>query len=160
YREYSAHLVKIGGIVPNSLGSCCQGPVAVKDTRELDTDLANMKAAVAAGKPHGAFLNAASPGVVAIFQKNEYYPSEEAYIEAVGEALRPEYEATVKAGSELQLDSPDLAMGRHIAFAERSDDDFLRIIDRNVDALNHALRNTPADKLRMHLCWGNYAGPH
>lgn len=160
YRAFSTHLVEIGGVVPTSYGTCCQGPVFVKDTTGLDTDIANMKAAVAAAKPVGAFLNAASPGVVAIFQKNEYYPTEEAYIEALSEALRPEYEAIVGAGFQLQVDSPDLAMGRHIAFADLSDEAFLTVIDRNVEALNHALRNIPAENLRMHLCWGNYAGPH
>lgn len=160
FREYSAHLVKIGGVVPVSYGSCCNGPVSVKDNTSLNVDLANMQAAVTAGKPVGSFLNAASPGVVAIFQRNEYYPNEDAYIEAIADAMRPEYEAIVDAGFLLQIDSPDLAMGRHIAFAELSDDEFLKIMDRNVDALNRALRNIPADKLRMHLCWGNYEGPH
>jgi 5-methyltetrahydropteroyltriglutamate--homocysteine methyltransferase len=160
FRAFAAHQVKIGAVIPTGYGSCCQGEVKVKDTRGLTTDLANMQAAVAAAKPTGAFLNAASPGVVAIFQKNEFYASEDAYLEAVAEALRPEYEAIVEAGFLLQVDSPDLAMGRHLAFAELSDDDFLKVIDRNVDALNHALRNLPAERLRMHLCWGNYAGPH
>jgi 5-methyltetrahydropteroyltriglutamate--homocysteine methyltransferase len=115
---------------------------------------------VTAAKPVGAFMNAASPGVVAVFQKNAYYPSEDAYVEAVGEALRIEYEAIVAAGFQLQVDSPDLAMGRHIAFQDLDDAGFLTVIDRNVQALNNALRNIPADKVRMHLCWGNYAGPH
>ena len=160
YRSYAAHLVKTGGVIPSGYGSCCQGPVAVKDTGPLEIDLANLKAAVNAAKPHGAFMNAASPGVVAIFQKNEYYPSDTAYLEAVAEALRHEYEAIVAAGFLLQIDSPDLAMGRHLAFAELSDEDFLKVIDRNVEALNYALCNLPADRLRMHLCWGNYPGPH
>lgn len=160
YRSYAAHLVKSGGVIPSGYGSCCQGPVAVKDLSGLETDLANLKAAVDAARPHGAFMNAASPGVVAIFQKNDFYSSDEAYLEAVAEALREEYERIVEAGFLLQIDSPDLAMGRHLAFADRSDEEFLKVIDRNVDALNHALRNIPADKLRMHLCWGNYPGPH
>jgi 5-methyltetrahydropteroyltriglutamate--homocysteine methyltransferase len=160
FRAFSAHLVKIGGIVPKGVGSCCQGPVAVKDTTALETDLRIMKAAVDAAKPVGAFLNAASPGIVAIFQKNEYYPTEEAYIEAVAEAMRVEYEAIVGAGFLLQVDSPDLAMGRHFAFTGQPDEAFLKSVDRNVEALNHALRNIPADKVRMHLCWGNYVGPH
>jgi 5-methyltetrahydropteroyltriglutamate--homocysteine methyltransferase len=160
FKAFSAHLVKIGGIVPRGIGSCCQGPVGVKDGTALETDLKNMRAAVDAAKPVGAFLNAASPGVVAIFQQNEYYPNEEAYIEAVAEAMRVEYEAIVGAGFLLQIDSPDLAMGRHFAFAGQPDEVFLRVMDRNVEALNHALRNIPADKIRMHLCWGNYEGPH
>jgi len=160
FRDFSAHLVKIGGIVPKGIGSCCQGEVHVKDTTALELDLKIMKDAVAASKPVGAFLNAASPGIVAIFQKNEFYPNEDDYIEAVAEAMRVEYEAIVAAGFQLQVDSPDLAMGCHFAFAGEPDEVFLKVVDRNVAALNHALRNIPADKVRMHLCWGNYEGPH
>lgn len=160
FREFAAHLVKIGGIVPRGVGSCCQGPVSVKDTTALETDLKIMKDAVAAAKPVGAFLNAASPGIVAIFQKNEFYATEDEYIEAVAEAMRVEYEAIVAAGFQLQIDSPDLAMGCHFAFAGEPDEVFLKVVERNVAALNHALRNIPADMVRMHLCWGNYEGPH
>ena len=160
FKDFSAHLVKIGGIVPRGVGSCCQGPVSVKDTTALETDLRNMKDAVAAANPVGAFLNAASPGIVAIFQKNEFYSTEEAYIEAIAEAMRVEYEAIVDAGFMLQVDSPDLAMGRHFAFTGQPDEAFLKAVERNVEALNHALRNIPADRIRMHLCWGNYEGPH
>jgi 5-methyltetrahydropteroyltriglutamate--homocysteine methyltransferase len=160
FRAFSAHLVKIGGIVPRGVGSCCQGEVHVKDTKALETDLRIMKEAVAVAKPVGAFINAASPGVVALFQKNEFYPSDDAYIEAVAEAMRVEYEAIVAAGFQLQIDSPDLAMGCHFAFSGQPEEAFLKAVERNVEALNHALRNIPADKLRMHLCWGNYEGPH
>jgi 5-methyltetrahydropteroyltriglutamate--homocysteine methyltransferase len=160
FKAFSAHLVKIGGIVPKGIGSCCQGPVAVKDTVALETDLRIMKDAVAAAKPVGAFLNAASPGIIAIFQQNEFYKTEEEYIEAVSEAMRVEYEAIVNAGFLLQVDSPDLAMGCHFAFAKEPQDVFLKVVDRNVEALNHALRNIPSEKIRMHLCWGNYEGPH
>lgn len=160
YRGYAAHLVKTGGVIPSGYGSCCQGPVAVKDTSGLETDLANLRGAVDAARPVGSFMNAASPGVVAIFQRNEYYPDDESYLAAVADALQGEYEAIVEAGFLLQVDSPDLAMGRHLAFADKTDEEFLKVIDRNVEALNHALRNIPADRLRMHLCWGNYPGPH
>jgi 5-methyltetrahydropteroyltriglutamate--homocysteine methyltransferase len=160
FKTYSAHLVKMGGILPKGIGACCRGPVTVKQTDALETDLQIMRDAVDAAKPIGAFLNAASPGVIAIFQLNEFYPTEEAYIEAVSEAMRVEYEAIVDAGFYLQVDSPDLAMGKHFGFANESEDFFLKIVDRNVEALNHALRNIPAEKIRMHLCWGNYEGPH
>jgi len=160
YRDFARHLVQIGGVVPTAGGACCQGPVRAKDTTSLETDLENLRAAVDEAKPVGAFMNAASPGVVAVFQKNEHYPSEDAYIEAVAEALRPEYESIVAAGFLLQIDSPDLAMGKHLAFAELDDDAFVAIARRNVTALNEALRNIPADRVRMHLCWGNYPGPH
>jgi 5-methyltetrahydropteroyltriglutamate--homocysteine methyltransferase len=160
YRAFARHLVDIGGVVPTAGGACCRGPVQPRETTLLDTDLQNLRTAADAARPAGTFMNAASPGVVSVFQKNEHYPSEEAYIEAVAEALRPEYEAIVAAGFLLQIDSPDLAMGRHLAFAELDDDTFITIARRNITALNEALRNIPADRVRMHLCWGNYPGPH
>ncbi len=105
-------------------------------------------------------MNAASPGVIALFQPNDYYPDDDAYLEALAEAMRPEYEAIVAAGLVLQLDSPDLGLGRHMMYADRDDEDYLRLIERHVAVLNHALRNVPADRTRMHVCWGNYEGPH
>lgn len=132
----------------------------MQDLSILARDIDNLRRAVDAVSPPGAFINAASPGVIAVFQKNEYYPSEAEYIEAVAISMRVEYEAIVEAGFLLQIDSPDLAMGRHLAFADLSDDEFLKIAERNIEALNLAVANIPADKMRMHLCWGNYAGPH
>jgi len=158
--DFGRHLVKIGGVIPRGGGACCQGPVAPKDSVDVDIDIANLRAAVELSKPQGAFINAASPGVVAVFQANEFYPTEDAYIEAVAEALRPEYEAIIAAGFDLQIDSPDLAMSRHLIYSSLDDDAFLGVVDRNVAALNHATRNIPADRMRMHLCWGNYAAPH
>lgn len=160
YPEFARHLVNIGGVVPTAGGSCCQGPVEVRSTVALGEDLDNFARAVDAANPNGAFMNAASPGVIAVFQKNQFYPNEDAYIEAVAEAMRPEYEAIVDAGFLLQLDSPDLAMGRHLAFVDLSDDEFIRVIERNVAALNEATRNISPQRMRMHLCWGNYPGPH
>ncbi len=160
YRAFARHLVAIGGVVPTAGGACCRGPVRSGDPTALTTDLANLQDAVDATGAPAAFMNAASPGVVAVFQRNEHYPSEDAYIDAVAEALRPEYEAIVDAGFLLQVDSPDLAMGRHLAFAELDDNAFVAIARRNVIALNEALRNIPSDRVRMHLCWGNYPGPH
>jgi len=160
FPAFAKQQIKIGAVVPTAGGACCQGPVAAKPNDGIAEDIANMKAAVEASKPVGAFINAASPGVVAVFQKNEFYPDEDAYIEAVAEALRTEYEAIVDAGFDIQLDSPDLAMSRHLTYADLDEESFLRIVDRNVEALNHATRNIPAVRMRMHLCWGNYAGPH
>jgi 5-methyltetrahydropteroyltriglutamate--homocysteine methyltransferase len=138
----------------------CIGPVAVKDRSALQEDLANFRAALDAAHVDEGFLNAASPGVVAVFQPNQYYPSHEAYIEAVAEAMREEYEAIVGAGFLLQLDCPDLAMGRHTAFQDLTEKEFLKRAEHQVEALNHALANLPAERLRMHICWGNYEGPH
>jgi 5-methyltetrahydropteroyltriglutamate--homocysteine methyltransferase len=105
-------------------------------------------------------MNSASPGVIALFQPNEFYPTQDAYLEALAEAMRPEYEAIVAAGLLLQLDSPDLGLGRHMMYKDRSDADYLQLIGGHVEALNYALRNVPADRVRMHVCWGNYEGPH
>ena len=140
--------------------ACCTGPVAVADREPLLKDLANLRAAVNTHRPHAAFLNAASPGVVSAFQPNEYYPNHEAYVEAIAEAMREEYEAIVAAGFQLQLDCPDLAMARHTGFQHLDEDEFLKRAALQVEALNHAVRNISAAALRMHVCWGNYEGPH
>ena len=160
YRDYALNLVKIGAVVPRAGGACCQGPVSMKDTQALDEDIDNFTTAVTAANPMGAFLNAASPGVVAVFQKNEFYETESAYIEAVAQALQFEYEAIVDAGFLLQIDCPDLAMSRHLGLAGMDEKDFIKVAARNMDVLNEAVRNIPAEKMRMHVCWGNYPGPH
>ena len=105
-------------------------------------------------------MNAASPGVIALFQPNRYYPSHATYLEALAEAMRPEYERIVASGFLLQLDSPDLGLGRHMMFKDKSDAEYERLATLHVEVLNHALRNIPPDRVRMHLCWGNYEGPH
>jgi 5-methyltetrahydropteroyltriglutamate--homocysteine methyltransferase len=138
----------------------CVGEVKPLTLQPLDDDLRRFAAARAQyGEPTG-FMNAASPGVIALFQPNDYYPDDDAYLEALGEAMRPEYEAIVGAGLVLQLDSPDLGLGRHMMYKDRDDDAYLRLIERHVEVLNHALRNVPAERTRMHVCWGNYEGPH
>jgi 5-methyltetrahydropteroyltriglutamate--homocysteine methyltransferase len=138
----------------------CIGPVSVKNSRPLQIDIANLNQAVAAAKPVGAFMNAASPGVIALFQPNDFYPNQDAYLEALADALAVEYEAIVKSGIILQIDAPDLAMGRHTLYRSRSVDEFEQLAARHIEVLNHALRNVPADRVRMHVCWGNYEGPH
>jgi len=138
----------------------CVGPIAYRGRAALDEDLANMKAAVADAAPVDAFLNAASPGVVASFLPNQYYPSHEAYVAAVAAAMREEYEAIVAAGFVLQIDCPDLAMSRHTGFQDLSDEQFLGRAQFHLEALNSAIANIPPDRLRIHICWGNYEGPH
>jgi len=138
----------------------CVGPVQVKDSRPLAADLENLQAAAGAASPLEAFMNAASPGVVALFQPNDYYPSLDEYLEALAEALRTEYEAIVAAGFLLQIDAPDLGMGRHTLYRDRSEEEFVVLAARHIEVLNHSLRNIPADRVRMHVCWGNYEGPH
>ena len=126
----------------------------------MQGDLRRMRAATKTSLPQGVFLNAASPGVVAAFQPNAYYPTHAAYVEAIGEAMQVEYETIVAAGFTLQVDCPDLAMAAHTGYQDLSESEFLSRAELHVEVLNHALRNIPATALRMHLCWGNYEGPH
>jgi 5-methyltetrahydropteroyltriglutamate--homocysteine methyltransferase len=140
----------------------CVGPIALVDRAAMQVDVDNLRAALAA---HGAgtteaFMNAASPGVISAFQSNHYYSSHDAYVDAIVEAMKPEYDAIVAAGFILQLDCPDLAMARHTGFQELSEAEFLARAEYQVEALNHAVRDIPADRMRMHICWGNYEGPH
>jgi 5-methyltetrahydropteroyltriglutamate--homocysteine methyltransferase len=138
----------------------CVGPIEIKDREALAQDLANLKAATESAGATDVFMTAASPGLVPVFQTNEYYPSHEAYVEAIAAAMQPEYEAIVGAGFVLQLDCPDLAMAHHTSFQELSEADFLKRAAFHVEILNHALRNVPAEMSRIHICWGNYEGPH
>ena len=138
----------------------CVGEIRVHSLQPAQTDVQNMKAATAASTPTEAFLNAASPGVIALFQPNEFYKSQDEYLEAVAEAMRAEYELIVGSGLLVQIDAPDLAMGRHTMYRDRSVEEFLNRAAKHIEVLNHALRNVPADSVRMHVCWGNYEGPH
>ena len=138
----------------------CNGPVAWKDLGAVQKDIAQLKAALSGVQPAEAFMTAASPGVIAHFLRNEYYPSREAYLARLADVMKEEYDAIAQAGFVLQIDCPDLAMGRHLAFPDLSTAEFLKIAEANVEALNHALRDIPPDRLRLHLCWGNYEGPH
>jgi 5-methyltetrahydropteroyltriglutamate--homocysteine methyltransferase len=138
----------------------CVGAVAVRDREPLEHDLANLKDALAQVQVAEGFMTAASPGLVPVFQSNSHYPTHEAYVEAIAAAMQDEYEAIVNAGFVLQLDCPDLAMARHTSFQELGEAEFLKRAAFHVDVLNHALRNVPADRARIHICWGNYEGPH
>jgi len=147
------------GATPKYLRPVCRGAIAVKDSSRLEGDIERFQAALAA-HDGDAFLNAASPGVIAVFQPNEYYESREEYLWALADAMKSEYDAIVGAGFLLQIDCPDLAMGRHIAFRDEDDEQFLGHVREQIEALNHALSDVPADRVRMHVCWGNYEGPH
>ena len=138
----------------------CVGPVAWHDREPLAQDLANLREALAEVTAVEGFMTAASPGLVPVFQNNSYYPTYEAYVEAIAAAMREEYEAIVKAGFVVQLDCPDLAMARHTSFQELSEAEFLKRAAFHVEVLNDALSNVPADRARIHICWGNYEGPH
>ena len=139
---------------------CCTGPVAYHNRRPLETDLKNLAAACGAAEPVEAFMNAASPGVLTKFVPDRYYQDEDAYVDALANALREEYEAITRAGLILQIDAPDLGSARHNQYQHLSDEEFLRIAERNIAALNAATANIPPEVMRMHLCWGNYEGPH
>jgi 5-methyltetrahydropteroyltriglutamate--homocysteine methyltransferase len=138
----------------------CKGEITVKDDAPLVKDIARMKAALAKVNATEGFMTAVSPGTIAVFQPNEYYKSHELYMEALANAMRDEYEKIVASGILLQLDCPDLAMGRHSRFKNLTEEEFLQHANVQVDALNHALANVPADRVRLHICWGNYEGPH
>ena len=138
----------------------CVGPIAVKERESLAQDLAAMRAACTRHGVQRAFLNAASPGVVTAFQPNAYYPTHTDYLQAVADAMQEEYEAIAQAGFDLQVDCPDLAMARHTGFQTLSEPEFLARATQQVEVMNHALRNIPRERLRMHVCWGNYEGPH
>ena len=159
FPEYRDRLVKAGHSATYRR-PVCKGPVKVKSLKAVEQDIAHMKEAMAKVKVAEGFMNSVSPGTIAVFQPNERYPSHETYLEALANAMREEYEMIVKSGLLLQLDCPDLAMGRHTRFKNLSDDEFLRYAALQVEALNHALANVPADRVRMHICWGNYEGSH
>jgi len=138
----------------------CIAPISIKDRNAAKFDVENFRSALASSSATEGFLNAASPGVVSSFQPNRYYPSHEAYIEALVAVLQPEYEAIANAGLLLQIDCPDVAMSRHTGFQDLSEADFLKRAAFDIEALNHALANVPANQVRVHVCWGNYEGPH
>ncbi|MCE7983550.1 MAG: epoxyalkane--coenzyme M transferase [Caldilinea sp. CFX5] len=159
YPEYKARLAQ-SGATPKYHRPICRGPIAIKDLTPLQKDVAHLQAAAAVHGVDEAFMNAASPGVIAVFQPNQYYSTNEAYLGALAEVMKIEYETIVNAGLLLQVDCPDLAMGRHIRFRDADDAEFLRNAELQVEALNYALSEVPAERVRMHLCWGNYDGPH
>ena len=159
YPDFRARMAVFAGKQGFRRASCV-GAIRYVGQQDLARDIANLQAAIRGTPVAGAFLNAASPGVVSAFQPNAWYPSHAAYVEAIGEAMRTEYEAIVGAGFMLQLDCPDLAMARHTGFQDLDEAAFLHRAARHVEALNVAVANIPATAMRMHLCWGNYEGPH
>jgi 5-methyltetrahydropteroyltriglutamate--homocysteine methyltransferase len=138
----------------------CRGPIAYEHREPLERDLAHLRAAVDATDVTGGFMNAPSPGVIALFQPNEFYGTLDEYLDALADAMKVEYEGIVNAGFQLQIDAPDLAMGRHIMYRDQPDDVFVEATERHVAAINRALAGVPGDRVRLHVCWGNYEGPH
>ncbi|WP_170343342.1 cobalamin-independent methionine synthase II family protein [Ruegeria arenilitoris] len=159
FPSFLQRLANEGG-TPQYARPQCTGDVRSKGQDELNKDIRNLKQAMAEhGVEHG-FMNAASPGVISLFLQNAHYPSREAYLAALADAMKQEYETIVAEGLDLQLDCPDLALSRHMLFADLSDAEFIAIAEMHVEALNHALQNVPQDRVRVHICWGNYEGPH
>ena len=148
------------GGTPQYARPMCTGRVESKGQGELHKDINNLKDAMANHGANRGFMNAASPGVISLFLQNNYYKTREAYLAALGDAMREEYETIVASGLDLQLDCPDLALSRHMLFQDLSDKEFLKVAASHVEALNHALENVPEDRVRIHICWGNYEGPH
>jgi 5-methyltetrahydropteroyltriglutamate--homocysteine methyltransferase len=148
------------GGTPQYARPMCTGDVTSKGQGELQKDIDNLKGAMAKHGAKRGFMNAASPGVISLFLQNDHYKNREAYLAALADAMRVEYETIVASGLDLQLDCPDLALSRHMLFQDLSDTEFLKVAASHVEALNHALENVPEDKVRIHICWGNYEGPH
>ena len=148
------------GGTPQYARPMCTGEVKSKGQGELQKDIDNLKAAMAKHGVGRGFMNAASPGVISLFLQNDHYKTRDAYLAALADAMREEYETIVASGLDLQLDCPDLALSRHMLFHDLTDDEFLKVAASHVEALNHALQNVPEDKVRIHICWGNYEGPH
>ena len=148
------------GGTPQYARPMCVGEVKSKGQGELEKDIANLKGAMAANGVERGFMNAASPGVISLFLQNDHYATREAYLAALADAMKTEYETIVASGLDLQLDCPDLALSRHMLFNDLSDAEFLKIAGSHVEALNHALQDVPEEKVRIHICWGNYEGPH
>jgi len=159
YPSFLKRIAESGG-TPQYARPMCTGEVKSKGQGELQKDIANLKSAM---KEHGVergFMNAASPGVISLFLQNDYYPTREAYLQALADVMKTEYEMIVASGLDLQLDCPDLALSRHMLFTDLSDEEFVKIAASHVEALNHALSEIDPAKVRIHICWGNYEGPH
>lgn len=160
WADFPEALARIQATLTVITRPACTGPVISKGGDEVQTDIANLKTAVAGVNSEEAFMTAASPGVIALFLTNQHYPSREAYLSVLVDLMKEEYKAIVDAGFLLQVDCPDLAMGRHMEWPDLSNSEFLKVAEANVEALNAALESLPSDRMRLHLCWGNYEGPH
>lgn len=159
YPSYMEKIAKIGG-TPSYRRPQCVGPIKVKNLEPLETDIRNMLEALKEQGYERGFMNSASPGVISLFQPSVYHNSYESYLFELAEAMKEEYKAIVASGLLLQIDAPDLALGRHMLYKDKSDDEFVKLAEMHLDALNYALEGLPPSSLRLHICWGNYEGPH
>lgn len=159
YPSYLERLAKAGG-TPKYSRPCCVGKIESKGQDELHKDINNLKLGIKAAGARGGFMNAASPGVISLFLPNNYYTSREEYLHELGQVMKEEYKIIVDNGLLLQLDCPDLALSRHMLFNDLTDDEFLQVAEQNVEVLNEALSGINSEQVRVHICWGNYEGPH
>lgn len=161
-KQFPAYLERIArsGGTPKISRPCCIDEVRLRDHADLEADIRHFQAAIEKHQTPVGFMNAASPGVVALFLPNRYYSNYETYLAALSDAFRYEYQAITDAGLLLQIDCPDLALARHMIFTDKSDEEFVRTASMHVEALNAALDGIPEDRIRVHICWGNYEGPH
>src|SRR5271170_7562212 len=159
YPEFGERFAR-QGVLETLKRPACTAPISYRDLDAVNRDIADLKAAAAESKPTEVFLSAASPGVISIFLGNHYYKTHEDYLAALADAMKTEYNAIYQAGLILQVDCPDFAMGRHIQFPDATVAEFRKFLEMHVEALNHALTGIPEDRVRIHLCWGNYEGPH
>lgn len=159
FPSFLKRIAESGG-TPQYSRPCCTGPIRPKGQGDLEKDIANLKAAMSEHGAAGGFMNAASPGVISLFLPNSYWPDRETYLAELANVMKAEYRTIVESGLQLQLDCPDLALSRHMIFADLKDDEFVEIAERNMAALNHALEGIDPSRVRVHICWGNYEGPH
>ena len=159
FPNYMKKISDSGG-TPTYSRPCCVLEISSKNNNDLKNDIQNLLDASNKVNHKQIFMNSASPGVISLFLSNSYYSSRNEYLDAIASAMQEEYETIVNAGIQLQLDCPDLALSRHMTFKNDSDDDFIKIAAHNMEILNESLKNIPSNKLRLHVCWGNYEGPH
>ena len=159
FPKFLEKLSKTGG-TPQYSRPMCVDKIESKNNGELEKDIKNLVSSMKKNKIYNGFMNSASPGVISLFLQNNFYKSRELYLEALSNIMKFEYEKIVASGLDLQIDCPDLALSRHMIFSDLNDDEFLRIANLNVEALNYSISNIPKEKIRIHICWGNYEGPH
>ena len=159
FPSFKERIARTGG-TPTYTRPCCTSELKVKDTTSLAKDIKNFKDAMSANNHKEAFMNAASPGVICAFLPNKFYKNDDEYLENLSNVMKSEYEEIVSNGIYLQLDCPDLALARHMTFKDLSEQEFLKKAEKQVEYLNHAIKNIDKSKIRMHICWGNYEGPH
>ena len=159
FPSFLKRLADDGG-TPTYARPMCTDRVSSKGQIDLNKDIFNLKTAMKICNVSRGFMNAASPGVISLFLQNQFYSSREEYLAALADVMKTEYETITSSGLYLQLDCPDLALSRHMLFNDLSDDEFLKIADLHIETLNYALRDIPEEKVRVHICWGNYEGPH